>query len=157
MRQCTVITAWPCIKREREMIACTKQPVKSHANVKSLTGEVVIPSPRHHGIWKLQTSDQQILRNKHYAEVHHGVARTWACSWKPYPQFWWLCQKPLLGLRRDHVLDNCPQKLCVKRFHSWWLAGPIDSKRCTPIKLIGLLLDKAVKIKGINPMIIPFE
>jgi hypothetical protein len=37
------------------------------------------------------------------------------------------------------------------------LAGPIDSEWHTPIKLIGLSLDKAVKIKGINPMIIPFE
>ncbi len=44
-------------------------------------------------IWKLQTSDQQFLRNKHYAEVHHGVARTRACSQMPYPQFWRLHQK----------------------------------------------------------------
>jgi hypothetical protein len=63
----------------------------------------------------------------------------------------------LLGLQRDHVLDNCPQKLHVKRFHLQQLAGPIDSKWHTLIKLIGLLLDKAVKIKGINQMIIPFE
>ncbi len=55
------------------------------------------------------------------------------------------------------MLDDCPQKLHVKRFHLQRLAGPIDSKRHTPIKLIGLLLDKAVKIKGINPMIIRFE
>jgi hypothetical protein len=65
--------------------------------------------------------------------------------------------KPLLGLQRDHDLDNCPQKLCVKKFHSQQLAGPIDSKRHTPIKLISLLLGKAVKIKGIKKMIIPFE
>jgi hypothetical protein len=65
--------------------------------------------------------------------------------------------KPLLGLQRDHVLDNCPQKLQVKRFHSRQLAGPIDSKQHTLIKLIGLLLGKAVKVKGINTMIILFE
>jgi hypothetical protein len=64
---------------------------------------------------------------------------------------------PLLGLQRDHVLNNCPQKLRVKRFYSQRLAGPIDSERHTPIKLIGVLLDKAVKIKEINPIIIPFE
>jgi hypothetical protein len=55
------------------------------------------------------------------------------------------------------VLDNRPQKMCVKRFHSQQLAGPIDSKQHTPIKLIGLLLGKAVKIKGINKTIISFE
>jgi hypothetical protein len=55
------------------------------------------------------------------------------------------------------VLDNCPQKLRVKRFQSQQLAGPIDSKQHTPIKLISLLLGKAVKIKEINKMIIPFE
>jgi hypothetical protein len=66
-------------------------------------------------------------------------------------------KRPLLGLRRDHVLNDCLQKLCVKRFHLRQLAGPIDSKQHTPIKLIGLLLDKAVKIKGINPIIILFE
>jgi hypothetical protein len=64
---------------------------------------------------------------------------------------------PLLGLQRDHVLDDCPQKLRVKRFHLQRLAGPINSKQHTPIKLIGLLVGKAVKIKGINKMIIPFE
>jgi hypothetical protein len=37
-------------------------------------------------------------------------------------------KKPLLGPQRDHVLDNCPQKLRVKRFHSQQLAGPIDSE-----------------------------
>jgi hypothetical protein len=37
-----------------------------------------------------------------------------------------------LGLRRDHVLNNCPQKLRVKKFHLQQLAGPIDSKRHTP-------------------------
>jgi hypothetical protein len=42
------------------------------------------------------------------------------------------------------VLDDCPQKLRVKRFHSQRLAGRIDSERHTPIKLIGLSLDKAV-------------
>jgi hypothetical protein len=52
------------------------------------------------------------------------------------------------------VLDDCPQELRVKRFHSRRLAGPIDSEQHTPIKLIGLLLDEAVKIIGINPMII---
>jgi hypothetical protein len=55
------------------------------------------------------------------------------------------------------VLDNRPQKLHAKRFHLQQLAGPIDSKQHTPIKLIGLSLGKAVKIKGINKMIIPFE
>jgi hypothetical protein len=65
--------------------------------------------------------------------------------------------KPSLGLQRDHVLDNCPQKLCVKMFHSQRLARLIDTKQHTPIKLIGLSLGKAVKIKGINKMIIPFE
>jgi hypothetical protein len=57
--------------------------------------------------------------------------------------------KPLLGLRQDHVLDDCPQKLCVKWFHLQQLAGPIDNKHHTPIKLIDLLLGKAVKIKRI--------
>jgi hypothetical protein len=66
-------------------------------------------------------------------------------------------KRPLLGLQRDHVLDDYPQKLHVKRFHLQRLAGPIDSKQHTPIKLICLLLDKSVKIKGINPIIIPFE
>jgi hypothetical protein len=65
--------------------------------------------------------------------------------------------KPLLGLQRDHVLNNPPQKLHVKRFHLQQLAGPINSKQHTSIKLIGLLLGKAVKIKGINTIIIPFE
>jgi hypothetical protein len=55
--------------------------------------------------------------------------------------------KPSLGLQGDHVLDDCSQKLYVKRFHLQGLAGPIDSKQHTPIKLIGLLLGKAVKIK----------
>jgi hypothetical protein len=63
----------------------------------------------------------------------------------------------LLGLQRDHVLNNCPQKLRVKRFHLQQLAGPINSKQHTPTKQIGLSLDKAVKIKGINPIIIPFQ
>ncbi len=53
--------------------------------------------------------------------------------------------KPLLGLQRDHVLDDRPQILRVKRFHLQQLAGPIDSKQHTPIKLIGLLLGKVVK------------
>jgi hypothetical protein len=66
-------------------------------------------------------------------------------------------KRPLLGLQRDHVLNDCPQKLHVKRFHLQQLAGPIDSKQHTPIKLIGLLLDKAVKTKEINPVIILFE
>ena len=157
MWQCTVITALPWVERERKTKSCTKRPVKSRANMKSLTGKAVIPSPRHHGIWKLQTSDQWLLCNKRYAEVHHGVARTPACSWMPYPQFWRLRQKPLLGLWRDHVLNDCPPKLHVKRFHLQRLAGPIDSKRHTPIKLIGLLLGKTVKIQGINKMIIQFE
>jgi hypothetical protein len=65
--------------------------------------------------------------------------------------------KPSLGLQRDKVLDNCPQKLHVKWFHLQQLAGPIHSKQHTLIKLIGLLLGKAVKIKGINKMIILFE
>jgi hypothetical protein len=65
--------------------------------------------------------------------------------------------KLLLGLRRDHVLDDCPQKLHVKRSHSQQLSGPINSKQHHPIKLIRLLLGKAVKIKGINTVIIPFE
>jgi hypothetical protein len=41
----TVITALTCVKRERRTKACTKQPVKSCADVKRLTGEVVILSP----------------------------------------------------------------------------------------------------------------
>ncbi len=65
------------------------------------------------------------------------------------------------NLRLDFEETMCltivHKKMHVKRFHSQKLAGPIDSKRHTPIKLIGLLLDKAVKIKGINPLIIPFE
>jgi hypothetical protein len=52
--------------------------------------------------------------------------------------------KPSLGLQRDHVLDDHPQKLHVKRFHLQQLAGPIDSKQHHPIKLIGLSLGKAV-------------
>jgi hypothetical protein len=36
-------------------------------------------------------------------------------------------KKTSLGLQRDHVLDDYPQKLCVKRFHSQQLAGPIDN------------------------------
>jgi hypothetical protein len=50
----------------------------------------------------------------------------------------------------------CAQQLSTK-IACKRLAGPIDSKRHTPIKLIGLLLGKAVKIKGINTMIIPSE
>jgi hypothetical protein len=65
--------------------------------------------------------------------------------------------KHLLGLRREHVLGNHPQKLHLKRFHLQQLAGPINSKQHNPIKLSGLSLDKAVKIKGINEMIILFE
>jgi hypothetical protein len=65
--------------------------------------------------------------------------------------------KPLLGLQRDHVLDNPPQKMHVERFCLQQLAGPIDCKQHTPIKLIGLLLGKAVKLKGINTMITLFE
>jgi hypothetical protein len=44
--------------------------------------------------------------------------------------------KPSLGLQRDHVLDDHPQKFCVKRFHLRQLAGPIDSKQHSSIKLI---------------------
>jgi hypothetical protein len=65
--------------------------------------------------------------------------------------------KSLLGLQQDHVLDDCPQKLHVKGFYLQQLVGPIDSKQYTPIKLIGLLLVKAIKITGIKTMIIPFE
>jgi hypothetical protein len=65
--------------------------------------------------------------------------------------------KPLLGLWRDHGLNDRPQKLRVKRFHLQWMAGPITSKWHHLIKLIGLLLGKAVKVKRINTMIIPFE
>ncbi len=39
--------------------------------------------------------------------------------------------KPLLGLQQDHVLEDHPQKLCVKRLHLQQLAGPIDSERYT--------------------------
>jgi hypothetical protein len=35
--------------------------------------------------------------------------------------------KPLLGLQKDHVLDDQPQKMRAKRFHLQQLAGPIDS------------------------------
>jgi hypothetical protein len=65
--------------------------------------------------------------------------------------------KPLLGFQKDQVLNDCPQKLHVKTFHSRQFAGRIDSKQHTLIKLIGLLLGKAVKLKGINTMIVPFE
>jgi hypothetical protein len=38
------------------------------------------------------------------------------------------------------------------------MIGWTNRQRTThPIKLIGLLLDKAVKIKEINPITIPFE
>jgi hypothetical protein len=66
-------------------------------------------------------------------------------------------KRPSFGLQRDHVLDNCPLKLCVKRFHSQQLAGPIDSEQHTLTNLIGLSLYIAVKIKGINLTTIPFE
>jgi hypothetical protein len=41
-------------------------------------------------------------------------------------------KRPLLGPQRHHVLDDCPQKLHVKKFHLQQLAGPIDSKQHTP-------------------------
>jgi hypothetical protein len=37
-------------------------------------------------------------------------------------------KRPLLGLQRDHVLNDYPQKLHVKKFHLQQLAGSIDSK-----------------------------
>jgi hypothetical protein len=60
-----------------------------------------------------------------------------------------------LDFKETMCLMIVNKNMPVKRFHSRQLARPIDSKQHTPIKLIGLLLDK-VKIKGINPMIIPF-
>jgi hypothetical protein len=75
----------------RKTKACTKQPVKSHADVKRLTGEVVIPSPNNMALiyekvplykvikawddndpnlseaYKLQSND---LQNKNRVKIH---------------------------------------------------------------------------------------
>jgi hypothetical protein len=62
-----------------------------------------------------------------------------------------------LDFNKTMCLTIVHKKMSAKRFRSQQLVGPIDSKRHTQIKLIGLSLVKAIKIKGINKMIIPFE
>ncbi len=118
----------------------------SRADTRSSTGEAVKLFPRHHTMasecYKLQINNSSITSIPQKSTMEwQGLEHALECLIlnldKP--------SKPLLGLWRDHVLDDCPQKLHVKRFHLLWLARPIDSKRQTLIKLIGLLLGKAVK------------
>ncbi len=106
--------------------------------------------------WILQTSDQLFcvtsVTRKSTMEWQ-GLEHVLECLIlnfdKAVKTFTWTSMRPCAW--------QSSTKLRVKRFHSWWLAGPIDSKWHTLIKLIGLLLGKAVKIKGIHTMIILFE
>ncbi len=81
-------------------------------------------------IWKLQTSDQQFLRNKHSAKVYHGVARTWACSWMPYPQFWLLRQKTFAWTSKRPCAWRLSTKIACKKV-SFGTIGWTNRQRTT--------------------------
>jgi hypothetical protein len=140
----------------RKTKACTKRPVIPRADVRRSTGEESyhLQDTMASESYKLQINNSCVtsITGKSTMEWQ-GVKHALKCLILYFDgsikNFAWTSKRP--------CAQQSSTKLHVKRFHLQRLAGPIDSKQHTPIKSIGLLLDKAVKIKGINPMIIPFE
>ncbi len=90
----------------------------------------------------MQVAEQQFLRNKRYAKVHHvvamrGLEHALECFALKF-------DKTVEIIRRDVNETMClivRELMHVKRFHLCCFAGPNDSKRPPRSTSIGLLFD----------------